>query len=128
MLMIRVLGLGHAGLALSTSIVALFGFLVLFEILRRRIGGVYGRELTAGIGKVIAASLIMAAIVALSSHVMERWIGVSQLGRLGDLAVSIPVGLVVFYAACRALGLADIDLALRAFVAPVQRRLTRARR
>ena len=45
--MIRFAGLGHAGLALSTSVVALFGFFLLFEILRRRIGGVHGRELAA---------------------------------------------------------------------------------
>ena len=45
--MIRFAGLGHAGLALSTSAVALFGFFLLFEILRRRIGGVHGRELAA---------------------------------------------------------------------------------
>ena len=36
--MIRLAGLGHAGLALSTSAVALFGFLVLFGILRAKIG------------------------------------------------------------------------------------------
>jgi putative peptidoglycan lipid II flippase len=124
--MIRVAGLGHAGLALSTSVVALFGFLLLFEILRRRIGGVHGRELAAGIGKVIAASLAMAAVTALSSHAMEAWLGVSRLARLGDLAVSIPLGLLVFYRACRALGLHEIDLAIRSFTSPIQRRLQRS--
>ena len=69
--MIRFAGLGHAGLALSTSVVALFGFFLLFEILRRRIGGVYGRELAAGIGKVLIASLVMAGVTALSSHGVE---------------------------------------------------------
>ncbi len=123
--MIRVMGLGHAGLALSTSVVALFGFLVLFEILRRRIGGVYGRELATGIGKVIAASLAMAAVTALSSHAMEQWLGVSRSARLADLAVSIPLGLLVFYGACRALGIHEIDLAIRSFTGPVQRRLQR---
>ena len=122
---VRVAGLGHAGLALSTSAVALFGFLVLFEILRRRIGGVHGRELAAGTGKVIAASLAMAAVTARSSHAMEQWLGVSRLARLGDLAVSIPLGLLVFYSACRALGIHEIDLAIRSFTAPVQRRLRR---
>jgi putative peptidoglycan lipid II flippase len=45
--MIRFAGLGHAGLALSTSAVALFGFVVLFFILRARIGGIHGRALAA---------------------------------------------------------------------------------
>jgi putative peptidoglycan lipid II flippase len=123
--MIRVAGWGHAGLAMSTSVVALFGFFLLFEILRRRIGGVYGRELATGIGKVLAASLVMAGVTALSSHAMERWLGVSQWARLGDLALSIPLGLLVFYGVCRALGVHEIDMAIRAFTAPVRRRLKR---
>ncbi len=123
--MIRFAGLGHAGLALSTSVVALFGFFLLFEILRRRIGGVYGRELATGIGKVLIASLVMAAVTALSSHGMERWLGVSQLARLADLAVSIPIGLLIFYGMCRAFGVHEVDMAIRAFTRPVSRRFQR---
>ena len=123
--MIRVAGWGHAGLAVSTSVVALFGFFLLFEILRRRIGGVYGRELATGIGKVLTASLVMAGVTALSSHAMEGWLGVSQWARLGDLALSIPLGLLVFYGVCRRLGVHEIDMAIRAFAAPVRRRLKR---
>ena len=126
--MIRLAGLGHAGLALSTSAVALFGFVFLFLILRNRIGGVYGRELLTQTSKVGAAAIAMAAIVALSSHFIERAAGASRLGRLADLAVSIPLGLAVFYGGCRWLGVSDIDMAVRAFTAPIRRRFkTRAR-
>ena len=121
--MIRVAGLGHAGLALSTSAVALSGFALLFAILRRRIGGIYGRSLLMQLSRVGAASVAMAAVVAVSSHAMESRFGVSQLARLADLAVSIPLGLAVFYGACRSLGVGDIDLAIRAFTAPLRRRL-----
>ncbi|HEY1755289.1 MAG TPA: murein biosynthesis integral membrane protein MurJ [Bryobacteraceae bacterium] len=123
--MTRFLGLGHAGLALSTSAVALFGFVVLFLILRARIGGIHGRALAAQLAKVGAASLAMAGVVALSSRFMAQHAGVSQLGRLADLAVSIPLGLTVFYGICRALGVSDIDMAVRAFTAPIRRRLAR---
>jgi putative peptidoglycan lipid II flippase len=123
--MIRFAGLGHAGLALSTSAVALFGFVILFLILRRRIGGIHGRLLAAQLSKVCAASLAMAATVAVTSHLAETYLGVSRLARLADLAVSIPLGLGVYYAVCRALGVADIDMALRAFTAPIRRRLKR---
>ncbi len=123
--MIRFAGLGHAGLALSTSVVALFGFFLLFEILRRRIGGVYGRELAGGIGKVLVASLVMAGATALSSRGMERWLGVSQLARLADLAVSIPLGLLIFYGMCRGLGVHEVDMAIRAFTGPISRRFQR---
>jgi putative peptidoglycan lipid II flippase len=124
--MIRVARIGHAGLAMSTSVVALFGFVVLFAVLRARIGGVYGRELARGIAKVAVASAIMGAAVWAASRGMERWLGVSQLARIADLAVSLPVGLGVFYGMCRLLGVEDLDIAIRAFTSPLRRRLRRA--
>lgn len=124
--MIRVLGFGHAGLALSTSMVALFAFIVLFELMRRRIGGVHGRELAASGGKVLLASSGMALAIWFSSREMEQWLGTSQLGRLGDLVVSIPVGLAVFYGICRLLGVAELAVAMRAFTNPITRRMRRA--
>jgi putative peptidoglycan lipid II flippase len=123
--MIRFAGLGHAGLALSTSAVALFGFVVLFAILRKRIGGVHGRDLATQIGKVSLASAIMGAAIFATSRGMGMWLGASQMARLADLAVSLPVGLAVYYAACGALGLAEIDGVIRAFARPIQRRLQR---
>lgn len=123
--MIRVAGLRHAGLALSTSAVALFGFVVLFAILRNRIGGLEGRALGAQLGKVGAASLAMAGVVAFSSHTMEAYVGVSRLARLVDLGISIPLGLAVYYGICRALGVSDIDMAVRAFTGPFRRRMGR---
>lgn len=121
--MVRVLHLGPAGLALSTSSVALFGFLIQFLILRARIGGVYGRTLAAQFAKIAAASLAMAAAVAISSHGMEHTLGVAQWARLADLAVSIPLGLTVYYGACRVLGVTELDVAVRSFAAPVRRRI-----
>jgi len=121
--MIRGLHLGPAGLALSTSAVALFGFLVQFLILRARIGGVYGRALVAQFVKISVASVAMAAAVAISSRSMEHALGVAQLARLADLAVSIPLGLAVYYGACRTLGVTELEVAARAFTAPLRRRL-----
>ncbi len=123
--LIRVARLGHAGLALATSFVALFAFVVLFVILRTRLGGVYGRELAAGLGRVAVASAAMGAAVYLSSGQMERWLGLSQMARRADLAVSMPLGVAVFYLACRAMGVTDLDMAFRAVLAPVKRRLGR---
>jgi putative peptidoglycan lipid II flippase len=121
--LIRVARLGHAGLALATSLVALFGFIVLFVLLRVRLGGVYGRELAAGLGRVAVASAAMGGAVYLSSGLMERWLGLSQMAHRADLAVSMPLGVVVFYVACRVMGVTDLDMALRAVLAPVKRRL-----
>ncbi len=120
--MIRAANLRQAGLALSTSVVALFGFFVLFAILRKRIHGIHGRELASGVLKVFLASAVMGGAVLLTTRGMEKWLGVSQMARLADLAVSIPVGLGIFYLSCRLLGVAELDLAMRAFLHPIRRR------
>jgi hypothetical protein len=74
---------------------------------------------------VLIASLVMAGATGLSSHGVERWLGVSQLARLADLSISLPLGLLVFYGMCRALGVHEVDMAIRAFAYPVRRRLRR---
>lgn len=125
-LMVRVEHFGQAGLALSTSLVALFGFVVLFSVLRARIGGVYGRELAGGVAKVLAASAVMGGAVMLTTHQMAKWLGESQLARLADVCVSLPAALVVFYMMCRILKIEDLDMVIRAFLSPLRRRLRRA--
>jgi hypothetical protein len=45
---------------------------------------------------------------------------------LVDLAVSIPIGLLVFYLACRLLRVSELDLASRVLVGPLLRRLRRS--
>ncbi len=121
-------GFGHAGVALATSAVALFGFVVLFAILRARLGGVYGRELAAGFAKVAVASAAMGGAVFVASRGRwSGWLGVSQMARRADLAVSIPLGVAVFYFVCRAMGVTDLDMAFQAVLAPVRRRLRRRR-
>jgi putative peptidoglycan lipid II flippase len=124
-LLLNSTSLSHAGLALSTSTVAIFGALALFMILRTRVGGIYGRSLAASIGKITVASAVMGGAVWMSSRVVQHWLGIGRLGRLVDLAASIPVGLVVFYLACRLLRVSELDLASRALAGPLLRRLRR---
>lgn len=112
---------GHAGLALATSVVALFGSVALFWILRERLGGIHGRALARSALKISAACAVMAGAVALSSRSIENWWGVSRAARLADLAVSIPLGVAVFYAVCRALRVAELEAAGRALRFPIAR-------
>jgi putative peptidoglycan lipid II flippase len=120
--MVRGAGFGHEGLALSTSAVALFGFLVQFLLLRKRIGGVYGRALLSQTFRIVAASLVMGGVIWLSSRGMRSWLGVSHWARIGDVAVSLPLGIGVYYAAAKALGLNEIDAVLQSFAGPIRRR------
>jgi len=117
-------GLGHAGLALSTSCVALFSFLALFLAMRVRIGGVYGRRLRSVVLKTLLASLAMSAAVWGSSRLILAWLGAGFLGRFADLAVSIPLGLAVLYVVARALRIEELEMARRALAAPILRRLS----
>jgi putative peptidoglycan lipid II flippase len=121
--MLEAIGLGHAGLALSTSAVAIFGAVALFLILRKRIGGIHGRALFDSLWRIGAASLAMGGVVWCTSRFMESRLGGSALAHLGDLSVSIPVGLVVFYAACHVLRVSEVEVATRKVVRPLLRRL-----
>jgi putative peptidoglycan lipid II flippase len=125
--LIHTTSLGHAGLALSTSAVALFASVVQFWILRNRIHGIHGRELLETVGKILIASACMGAAAAASSHLVVSRLGVSQLARLADLAVSIPVGLAVYYGFCRWLDVPDLDAAIHAIGGPVIRGVNRFR-
>lgn len=125
-LLLRYTRLGHAGLALSTSAVALFSFVALLWILRRKAGGVYGRELAASLGKVALASLAMGALVGALSGAVEQWLGQGRLASAVNLAVSIPVGVAVFWGACRLLRVAELELAARALGGPVSEWLQRS--
>ncbi len=119
--MIHRFGLGPAGLALATSGVSLFGAVLLFSLMRVRIGGIYGRRLVASTLKIGLASAVMGAAVALSNRSMEGWLGISRLARVADLAVSIPFGAAVFWAVCRMTRVPELESAGRAVVAPLAR-------
>src|SRR5436305_12052019 len=122
----RYTSLCHAGLALSTSAVATFGFLAQFWMIRGRIGGIYGRHLAASVCRVLAASAGMGAAIWVSSHFMTARFGVSQLARVADLCVSMPLGLAIFYGACRVMKVPDLDAAINAVARPAMRRFKRA--
>lgn len=123
--LIRTLKMGHAGLALSTSAVALFGFVVLFWILRGRIGGIHGRALLASTSKMTLASVVMGAVTWCSSLAVHRLFGTSAWGHMADLAISIPIALTVFYFVCRLLRIEELELATNALAGPLLRRLRR---
>lgn len=121
--MVNVLGFRQAGLAMATSVVAIFGFLVQAAILRKRLGGIHGQELLSKVIRICLASLAMAIVAGLSSHAMRSWVGLSQFGRMTDVLVSLPLGVTVYYVAAKVLGLSEIDSALRSFASPLRRRL-----
>lgn len=107
--------LGHAGLALATSAVAFFGFLTLFWILRGRIGGIDGRRLAWSLVWISAASLVMGFMVRAASSGLETWLGISRWARVGNLAASIPLGVLCVWVVCRLARVPELESAQRAW-------------
>jgi len=122
--MTRFAGLKHAGLALSTSAVAIAGFVILFTLLRRRIDGIYGRALIRTVWQVSLASTAMGAVVWMTSRYIESHVGLTRSAHILNLIVSIPAGLGVFYYICRALRVDELDLAIRSISGGLARRFS----
>jgi len=121
--MVKLAGLGHLGLALSTSAVALFGSAALFILLRARIHHIHGRALAASVVKILGAAAAMGLVCYFSSRGVHGWLGARKLAQIVDVAVSIPLGAVVYYALCRAMRVAELEAAWGALAAPLARRL-----
>ena len=62
--------MGYRGLALGTSIAALFNATVLFILLRRSLGGLNERRLASSLLRITVASGVMGAVAVL----MDRWL------------------------------------------------------
>jgi putative peptidoglycan lipid II flippase len=112
--MIKLAGLGHAGLALSTSTVALFGFVVLLVVMSRRIEGIHGAALFRSLWKICVASALMSAACYASSHGLHAVLGNKRLINLLDI--------VVFYFAAQLLKISELGDAKRAIAGPLARR------
>ena len=120
--MVRIAGYGHAGLALSASIVSTFSALALLFLLRPKIGGLHGRELLAGLAKIVVAASAMGVFcrgVVMASH---AFLGEGALARVADVAAGVPVGAFSFYGMAAALKVPELANAR----AQVLRKLRRA--
>ena len=65
----------------------------------------------------------MGAACLASSRLVEYALGVSRTARVIDLAISVPIGLTVFYIAAKLFHLPELESARRALIAPLGRRL-----
>jgi putative peptidoglycan lipid II flippase len=103
------LKIGHIGLALSISAVAIVNFALLFFFMRRKLNGIEGRSLLSTFAKVILASAAMGAVCWLVSDRIENNLGLDRLfARLINVSASISVGVIVFYLGARLLKVGEI--------------------
>ena len=117
---------GHVGLACSTSAVALVNFLLLALFMRQRLGRLEGRQLSATVLRIGAASLPMALTAwAISAAAAMLPLGGTLL-HLVQVSAAIGCATLVFYIACRLLHVEELAEAVDAisgrFLRAVQKR------
>jgi peptidoglycan biosynthesis protein MviN/MurJ (putative lipid II flippase) len=91
-----VFGMKTAGLALSTSTVALCNFFLLLALMRRKIGRLEVTALLRSLLRVAAASAMMTA----AAYAAHRY---CEFNRYIDMLVSMAVAFIVFGASCKLL-------------------------
>jgi putative peptidoglycan lipid II flippase len=102
-------GLGHVGVALATSVVALVNFAALAFFMRRKIERLNGRRILASFVKISVASGIMSISSYITYHFLLARIGYgTTFSRL--LAVVLPAGLgvVIFFASAKLLNVKEL--------------------
>lgn len=85
----RFMGIG--GLALATSISAMFGTILLFVSLRKKIGAFGMKNITISFVKIMGASLMMGLIAKLSFNNI-----ISEVGQNLSLMIAIAIGAIVY--------------------------------
>ena len=98
-------GMGAAGLALSTSTVAVCNFLLLLALMRRKIGRIEVSTLLRSLARVAAASVVMSA----ATYGTRRLCGSN---RYVDMVASMAVAVIVFGASCKLLRVSELGEAL----------------
>ncbi len=104
--------LGTWGIPLSTSVANIAGTVALLFFLRRRIERIeFGETLRAGV-LVLAAAAALAGVSYGAWYGLDEALGRSLGGQLVAVGAAIAAGLAVYLAACRLLGVRELDALL----------------
>ena len=118
--------MGYRGLALGTSIAALFNALLLMFFLRRRLQGIDGRRVTGSLGRILLASAAMGATAVGVEAAATAWLpGSGLLPQVVRLSAAIAAAIGVLGAAAYVLRIREfrdgLALVTRRFRAPAPR-------
>ncbi len=103
-------GLGHVGVALATSTVALVNFFALAFLMRKRISGLNGREIFSAFVKIAIASVLMSAVCYASYYFLANYLGTKTfLIKLIEAFVPIGLGGITFIIAAKILGVKELN-------------------
>jgi putative peptidoglycan lipid II flippase len=102
--------LGHVGVALATSSVALVNFFALALLMRKRISGLNGREIVSSFIKIAVASAIMSVICYFSYHFLNNLFGAKNLiFKLVEVFLPIALGGIAFVIVAKLLRVSEVD-------------------
>jgi putative peptidoglycan lipid II flippase len=104
---------GYRGLALGTSIAALFNAAGLLWLLRRRLDGLDDRRILSSFSRIAVASVLMGTAALLTERMLSQWIGGDAfLRQASRLALTIVFSLVVLAAAAHLLRIREFREAI----------------
>jgi putative peptidoglycan lipid II flippase len=103
------LGWGHRGLAFSTACIATTNFLILYLLMRRRLGRLESGMMLQLLSKLAVASAVLAAICwAGSRFLLADWATQAFWPKLGALTFVIAAGIGAFFFCATALGITEL--------------------
>ncbi len=103
------LGLGHRGLALSTSFVATTNFLLLYVMMRRYTGNLETGAMLTSLGKIAVAGAVLGVICwAAQRYFFPDATRLPEWQRILDVGVTIALGGSAFFATAYLLGIAEL--------------------
>jgi putative peptidoglycan lipid II flippase len=104
------LGFGHRGLALSTGIVAIINFVILYAMMSRHIDGLETRRLFFTLAKIAAAGAVLALVCRASQH---WWLTDLEhmlfIPKLLAVTVTISFAATLFFAAAYFLKIDEVE-------------------
>jgi putative peptidoglycan lipid II flippase len=116
--------MGYRGLALGTSIAAVFNAGTLLFMLRAQLDGLNGGRLLSSLSRITVASAVMGAAAYGADRMLESWIpGTGEVLQIVRLAIAIGVSLAVLAGSAWLLRIREFNQGL----ALVTRRLRRSR-
>lgn len=104
--------LAAGGLALAVTLGAIIQMLLLFIVLRRKLGKIDGRRIVTAAVKTIAAALVMAVIVALWANWLTPWVGIGKIGSTVVLVSGAVIGMLIFFTLARILKMEEYRMAI----------------
>jgi putative peptidoglycan lipid II flippase len=104
--------LGHTGIALATSLVALANVAWLLDVLRRRLGGVDGRAVASTAVRTAVAGGVLALVALGTLRVAGRVVNPAAFsGAAIQLIAALAAGAAAYLGACVLLGVREVGLA-----------------